>query len=169
MIRPEVRTQMWHLREVIAALMVMALCAWWAMASFGFMRWMAFGLVLVCLFLAFAAFQRARFASKGQGVGVVEIDEGIISYLTAYTGGQVEIEALTSVILIPAQNGAAHWQLDAPGQTALTIPLNAVDAEKLFDVFVSLDGIETERMLRQIKETPKSPVVIWRKRTLALH
>jgi hypothetical protein len=169
MIRPEIRAQIWSLREVIAALCFVFLCAWWAMASFGFMRWLAFGLALVCLFFAFAALQRVRFASQGQGVGVVEIDEGIISYLTAYTGGQVEIEMLTSVILIPAQKGVAHWQLEAPGQIPLLIPLNAVDAEKLFDVFVSLDGIETERMLRQIKETPKLPVVIWRKRTLALH
>jgi len=169
MIRPEVREQIWGLREVIAALGLMVLSLWWAMSSFGFMRWLAFGLAFICIFLAFAAFQRARFASRGQGVGVVEIDEGIISYLTAYTGGQVEIEMLTSVILIPAGKGIAHWQLEASGQIPLTIPLNAVDAEKLFDVFVSLDGIETERMLRQIKETPKSPVVIWRKRTLALH
>ncbi|MBU2867725.1 hypothetical protein [Pacificibacter marinus] len=169
MIRPEVREQIWGLREVIAALGLMVLSLWWAMSSFGFMRWLGFGVALICIFLAFAAFQRARFASRGQGVGVVEIDEGIISYLTAYTGGQVEIEMLTSVILIPADKGIAHWQLEASGQIPLTIPLNAVDAEKLFDVFVSLDGIETERMLRQIKETPKSPVVIWRKRTLALH
>jgi hypothetical protein len=169
MIRTEVREQIWSLREVIAALGLMVLSLWWAMSSFGFVRWVAFGFALICVVLAFAAFQRARFASRGQGVGVVEIDEGIISYLTAYTGGQVEIEMLTSVILIPADKGIAHWQLETSGQIPLTIPLNAVDAEKLFDVFVSLDGIETERMLRQIKETPKSPVVIWRKRTLALH
>lgn len=169
MIRSEVRDAAWRLREVILALIFIILFAWWGMASFGFIRWLAFGLVAIFVIIAFAALQRARFSSKGEGVGVVEVDEGVVSYLTAYTGGQVEIEALTSVILIPAQKGSAHWQLEAPGQIPLNIPLDAVDVEKLFDVFVSLDGIETERMLRQIKETPKSPVVIWRKRTLALH
>ena len=169
MIRPELRAQIWSLREVILAAVFVALCLWWASASFGFMRWVGYGGAAVFVILAFAALQRARFASKGQGIGVVEVDEGVVSYLTAYTGGQIEIEAMTAVLLLPAAKGEAHWQLEAPGQIPLTIPLNAVDAEKLFDVFVSLDGIETEKMLKQIKESPKSPVVIWRKRTLALH
>jgi hypothetical protein len=169
MIRADLRAQIWNMREVIGALIVACLFIWFFVSSFGFIRWVALTLVGACLIIAFAAFQRARFAKAGQGVGVVEVDEGVVSYFTAFTGGQVELDLLTSVILIPAEIGSAHWQLEAEGQAPLSIPLDAVDAEKLFDVFVSLDGIETERMLRQIKDTPKSPVVIWRKRTLALH
>ncbi|RPE66282.1 hypothetical protein EDD53_1982 [Pacificibacter maritimus] len=169
MIRPEVRAQIWHFREVIGAVALAFLFVWFFISSYGFMRWVALALICASLFIAFAAFQRARFAKAGQGVGVVEVDEGVVSYFTAFTGGQVEIDTLTSVILLPATKGSAHWQLEAAGQTTLNIPLDAVDAEKLFDVFVSLDGIETERMLKQIKQMPKSPVVVWRKRTLALH
>ncbi|MBU0644131.1 MAG: hypothetical protein KJ731_10170, partial [Alphaproteobacteria bacterium] len=90
------------------------------------------------------------------------------SYFTPYTGGQVEIDAMSSVTLIPAVKGPAHWQFDAPGQPPLLIPLDAFGADRLFDVFVTLDGIETEKMLRQIKQTPDHPVVIWRKRTALL-
>jgi hypothetical protein len=168
-LRPEIRATLWRLREVIAAVALTAVLLWWAASSFGAMRWIVLifaGLAFVCVV---AALQRARFMSGGAGAGLVEVDEGVVSYLTAQTGGQVEISEITSVMLLPALKGPAHWQIDALGQSPLMIPLDAVDAEKLFDVFVSLDGIETEKMLRQIKQTPDTPVVIWRKRTLALH
>lgn len=168
-LRPEARKLVWRLREVIAATVLTAAMMWWAASSFGVMRW----IVLTFAFLAFvcvlAALQRARFISGGAGAGLVEVDEGVVSYLTAMTGGQVEISEITSVMLLPALKGPAQWQIEAPGQPPLLIPVDAVDAEKLFDVFVSLDGIETEKMLRQIKETPDVPVVIWHKPILSLH
>ena len=167
--RPEVRALMWRWREVIVALVVVALMAWWASASYGVVRWVALALTAISVVFAFAAVQRARFGRHGGGVGAVEYDEGVVSYFTPMTGGQIEIAAMTSVILLPAERGPAHWQLDAPGQAPLLIPLDAFGAEKLFDVFVTLEGIETEKMLRQIKAEPDKPVVIWRKRSIALH
>nr|WP_319248409.1 hypothetical protein [uncultured Celeribacter sp.] len=167
--RPEVKAALWRWREVIVALGVVALMGWWLSASFGVMRWIALAFLLLAVIFAVAAVQRARFASGRGGFGSVEVDEGVVSYFTPYTGGQVDIAALTSVVLVPAAKGDAHWQLDAPGQAPLVVPLNAFGAEKLFDVFVSLEGLETEKMLRQIKSTPDQPVVIWRKRTARLH
>ncbi|ALI55294.1 hypothetical protein [Celeribacter marinus] len=167
--RPEVRALIWQWREVLIALLVVALMAWWAASSFGVVRWVALVVTIAALFLAFAAVQRARFGRTEGGIGAVEFDEGVVSYFTATTGGQIEIAAMTSVMLLPAVRGPAHWQLDAPAQAPLLIPLDAFGAEKLFDVFVTLNGIETEKMLRQIKSAPDSPVVIWRKRTVALH
>ncbi len=160
---------MWRWREVIVALVVVAVMAWWAASSFGVVRWVAMAVTAIAVVFAFAAVQRARFGRLEGGVGAVEYDEGVVSYLTPMTGGQIEIAAMTSVMLLPALRGPAHWQLDAPGQAPLLIPLDAFGAEKLFDVFVTLDGIETEKMLRQIKAAPQTPVVIWRKRTVALH
>lgn len=168
-LRPEAQQMLWRLREVIAASVLTAVLLWWASSSFGVMRWIVLGLALLAAICIFAALQRARFLASGAGAGLVEVDEGVVSYLTAMTGGQVEISEITSVMLLPASKGPAHWQIEAPGQAALLIPLDAVDAEKLFDVFVSLDGIETEKMLRQLKRLPDKPVVIWRKPTLALH
>lgn len=167
--RPEVTALLWRWREVVVSLVVVALMGWWAISSFGVMRWIAFGFTAIAVIFAVAAIQRARFGKGGGGFGAVEVDEGVVSFFSPLTGGQIEIDAMTSVLLIPTGNGHAHWQLDAPGQAPLTIPLNAHGAEALFDVFVSLDGLETEKMLRQIKQTPDKPVVIWRKRTAVLH
>lgn len=168
-IRPEMRAALWRWREVIAALAVVALLAWWAASAFGIMRWIGWGVTAIAAGFVLAAVQRARFNRGGGGFGAVEVDEGVVSFFSPLTGGQVEIEALTSVMLIPTGTGAAHWQLEAPGQSALMIPVNAHNAEALFDVFVTLPGLETEKMLRQIKQTPDHPVVIWRKRTAVLH
>lgn len=167
--RPEVRDILWRWREVIVGLCVVALLLLWASASFGVVRWIALGFSAVAIFFAVAAIQRARFGRGAGGYGAVEVDEGVVSYLTPTGGGQIEIAAMTSVMLLPAERGPAHWQLEAVGQTPLLVPLDAHGADKLFDVFVTLEGIKTEEMLRQLKASPKSPVQIWRKRTVALH
>lgn len=167
--RPEIKEMLWRWREVGMALIVVCLFLWFATSSFGVMRWIGFGLVALSVILIIAAIQRARFSGKTDGRGVVDIDEGVVSYMLPFGGGQIEVENLTCVLLLPADAGPAHWQLEATGQSALQIPLDAFGAEKLFDVFVSLKGIETERMLRQIKQTPDQPVVIWQNRTVALH
>lgn len=172
-IRPELRRALWHWREVIVTLAITALFGWWAFGSFGVMFWIALTAMLIAAGFTFAAIQRARFAQDGDGVGVVEVDEGVVSYLTAHMGAQVEIAALTSVMLVPqgmgTAKGKATWLLGAPGQMPLHIPLNAHGVDQLFDVFVGLEGIETEKMLRQIKQMPDQPVVIWKKRTPLLH
>ncbi|WP_417249759.1 hypothetical protein [Celeribacter sp.] len=167
--RPEVQALLWRWREVIVGGVVVALLLWWASASFGVVRWVALGASAVAVIFAIAAIQRARFKGASGGYGAVEVDEGVVSYLTPMGGGQVEIADLTCVLLLPAERGPAHWQIEASGQTPLQIPLDAHGADKLFDVFVTLEGIETEKMLRQLKAAPKSPVQIWRKRTVSVH
>nr|WP_321365197.1 hypothetical protein [uncultured Celeribacter sp.] len=167
--RPEVKALLWRWREVVVALVVVTLMGLWAASSFGVMRWIALGFTALSVIFAIAAIQRARFDRGGGGFGAVEVDEGVVSFFSPLTGGQVEIEALIAVTLVPTGKGHAHWQLDAPGQPPLIIPVNAHGAEALFDVFVTLEGLETEKMLRQIKQTPDHPVVIWRKRTAVLH
>ncbi|SDW43388.1 hypothetical protein [Celeribacter indicus] len=156
-------------REVIAGGALTGLLLWWTFAAYGAVFWVALAFTLISAGFVLAAVQRARFATTGGGFGAVEVDEGVVSYFTPQGGGQAEIAALTSVMLLPEGDGKAAWLLDAPGQMPLRIPLDAFGADRLFDVFVALDGIETERMLRQIRQAPDSPVVIWRKRTARLH
>ncbi|WP_460275035.1 hypothetical protein [Celeribacter sp. ULVN23_4] len=167
--RPEIKALLYRWREVIVGLVIVALFASWALSSYGVMRWIALTVTGIAVIFAIAAVQRARFAQGGGGFGAVEVDEGVVSFFSPLSGGQVEIEAITSVTLIPGNKGHAHWQIDAFGQPSLTIPLNAHGAEALFDVFVGLEGLETEKMLREIKSHPEQPVVIWRKRTAVLH
>lgn len=167
--RPEAKALLWRWREVIVAVVVTALFASWALSSFGWVAWFAWAVTALSVIFAFAAIQRARFATDGGGFGSVEVDEGVISFFSPLTGGQVAIADLLSVTLVPAGKGKAHWHLSAPAQPDVIIPVDAHGSDKLFDVFVNLPGIETEKMLRQIKQAPEHAVVVWRKSTVALH
>lgn len=167
--RPEIKALLWRWREVIAGLALATLFAWWAVSSFGVMTWIAGACAALALIYTFTAIQRARFGAGQGGFGVVEIDEGVVSYFTPQGGAQAEISEISKVTLLPAVRGPAHWQIETPDQPNLLIPLNAHGASQLFDVFVALKGIETEKMLRVVNSQPDQPVVIWKKRTTALH
>ena len=55
------------------------------------------------------------------------------------------------------------------GGQILTIPINAEGAEALFDLFGSLDGIETEAMLAVLTRKPDHKVEVWTKTRPLLH
>jgi hypothetical protein len=57
--------------------------------------------------------------------------------------------------------------LTEAGQPPLAIPTTAEGAEALFDVFASLEGIRTERMLAELQKEPKKRVVIWQREKTA--
>ena len=48
-----------------------------------------------------------------------------------------------------------------PGQPVLAIPTNAENADQLFDVFATLDGLDTEGMLAQLQTGATQNVLIW--------
>ena len=48
-----------------------------------------------------------------------------------------------------------------PGQPVLAIPTNAENADQLFDVFATLDGLDTEGMLAQPQTGATQNVLIW--------
>ncbi len=82
-----------------------------------------------------------------------------MTYFGPAEGGTVAVADLTLVELDPRPH--PQWILTQIGQPPLAIPTVAEGAEALFDVFASLDGIRTERMLAELKGTGKRKVVIW--------
>ena len=51
--------------------------------------------------------------------------------------------------------------LSAEAKPPLAIPVNAEGHEALFDVFASLPGLRTERMLAELRKAGAHQVVIW--------
>lgn len=161
-LRPDARATLWRWREVLLAGLIIALGLWWAVGSFGFARWLAFGLAGFGAVLAYAALQRLRFRSAGGGAGIVEVDERRVSYFGPLTGGVIDLGDLARVDLDPTGK-PAHWVLRDQAGQMVHIPVNAAGAEALFDVFAALPGIRTERMLDLLKNSPKAQVLIWQK------
>ncbi|MQQ08727.1 hypothetical protein GFB49_09705 [Epibacterium sp. SM1979] len=159
-IRPEARAALWHWRELIAAaalaLFGLRLILW----SFGFWQVSGWALLLVSVIVAIIGGQRLRFRLSGRGPGVVKVDEGQIAYFGPLTGGAVAASELERLRLDHTAK-PAHWLLEQPGQPPVAIPVNATGAEGLFDVFASLPGLKTERMLEELHRRGPHQVVIW--------
>jgi hypothetical protein len=114
----------------------------WLMWLGGYVLFPAGALVVVAAAAwALTALRRLRFAMGVHAPGVVEVDEGQIGYLGPTFGGYVAIPDLTELRLV-SLHGRRMWRLkQADGQTVL-IPIDAAGAERLFDAFASLPGID---------------------------
>lgn len=168
-IRPELMQAIIRWRETLAGLAALLLGLLWVLTQYGALFMLGIVLVIGGGLLAFAGVQRARFRLGSGGPGVVQIVEGQLTYFGPLQGGAMPIEALALLELEPAPRGSAQWILTTGESEPLAIPVNAEGAEALFDVFASLPGLSTERMLSNLKDRPTSRVVVWQKHTKALH
>ena len=159
-IRPEARAALMRWRGVIASLALALLGLFWVLDGHGLIRIAGWVLLALGAVLAVVSWQRTRFGSGGGGPGVVQVDEGQITYMGPLTGGAVAARDLERLTLDPTTH-PAHWVLLQPGQPPLHIPVNAEGGEALFDVFATLPGLRTERMLAQLQGRSLHPVVIW--------
>ncbi|MEJ6396861.1 hypothetical protein [Yoonia sp. 208BN28-4] len=168
-IRPEARAVLWRWRDVIVALLIVAIGLWWAIGSFGIVRWLGILMIVLGAVLVFTGTQRARFRQGAGGPGVVQIVERRIGYFGPLTGGALDLDDLTVLELDPDAHPDPHWILTGVENNRVAIPVTAKGAEALFDAFASLPGIRTETMLSVLERTPDQRVVIWRKTQPLLH
>ena len=161
-IRPEARAALQRWREALIGVAVALVGLSWITGPGGLLGWLGWAMIPLGAVLVFIGIQRARFRTGGAGPGVVNVDEGQISYFGPLTGGAVAARDLERLTLDPSLR-PAHWVLTQPGVPPLYIPVTAEGAEALFDVFSALPGIRTERMLAQLQGGSALPVVIWEK------
>ncbi|MEM6759821.1 MAG: hypothetical protein AAF601_10120 [Pseudomonadota bacterium] len=159
-VRPEARAALWRWREVLVGIALAVLALWWLAQSVGLLRYVAPALLVAAGALIMVGFQRGRFRGPGGGIGTVQVVEGQIAYLGPLTGGAVALSEINRLALDGSAR-PAHWRLEQPGKQPLHIPVNAEGAEALFDVFASLPGLRTERMLAQLETLPEGEVIIW--------
>ncbi len=161
-IRPEAQAFLWRWRELFGALALLLLGLRWAIWGIGLMQITGWACVALALVLGVVGAQRMWFRLGSGGPGVVQVTEGQISYFGPLTGGAVarsEIETLR----LDHTARPSHWVLEQPGQSPLAIPVTAAGAEALFDVFASLPGLKTERMLSELHHKGPHQVVIWQR------
>ncbi len=168
MIRKEAKDALMRWRGVIAAALIGAFGLRLLLATFGIMPWIGGLLVALSVVLLFASLQRMRFFSGHDGPGVVQVVEGQLSYFGPLDGGIVSLTEMNRIELDPTCQPAC-WRFFQGGQTPVHIPVNAEGAEQLFDIFARLPGIDTGRMLDELRGNAQKPVVIWRKDDLRLH
>lgn len=164
-VRPELRARLWRWREVLNGA-ALALAGLWVF-SFGGLFFQGLGLLLIVLGagVGIVALRRIRFRRLPTAPGVVEVVEGQITYLAPEGGGFAAQSELSEIVLDFDAQGTAHWQLSQTGGPRLTIPVDAVGAEALFDTFVALPGAEPARILAALERpAAKGAVTVWRRR-----
>lgn len=167
--RPEVRAFFWRWREVIVAAVVVGLGLWWALAGAGITVWLGYVFMAIGLAWGWAAVQRVRFAQGGDGPGVVQINERRLAYFGPLDGGVMDVEDLIRLELDPGSFPKPSWILTGIGGQRIAIPVNAANAEALFDVFAALPGIRTETVLDVLSRTPDLRVIVWSRTKPLLH
>ncbi len=163
--RPEAKAALWRWREVLIAVGVFLLGLWWTLGPGLLLAIPGWALMVVGTALAWIGIQRARFRETGAGPGAVQVDEGQIAYFGPLTGGVMALADLERLSLDTTAR-PAHWRLDSKGQEPLLIPVNAAGSEALFDAFVTLPSIRTERMLAELRSGKAHVMVIWERTPL---
>jgi hypothetical protein len=158
--RPEAMALVMRWREALIAVGVGALGLWIAVRPGPIVSGFGYALTAFGAILLFLALRRIRFARKGEGPGVVTLDEGRISYLGPYYGGTLAVQDLTRLALRRGGDGLSHWVLAHP-DGVLVIPTNAVGADVLFDAFTTLPGLNMAYLLRNLNATSPGTVTLW--------
>ena len=146
LIREEVIAAAHRGRELIAAGTV-ALAGLWLMWLGGYLLFPVGAVILaVCALWGLQTWRRLRFSQDLAAPGMVEVDEGQVGYLGPTFGGFVALPDLTEVRILTMQ-GQRLWRLKQSDGQALLIPVSAAGAERLFDAFASLPGMDSQALV----------------------
>jgi hypothetical protein len=154
LIRAEITQGAYRAREVILGGLT-GLGGLWTALQGGFLL-IPFGAAVAGLGLVWmvTAWRRMRFAQAVAAPGIVEIDEGQIGYFGPEAGGYVAIPDLSELRLIEMR-GRRLWQLRQADGQALLIPVDATGADRLFDAFASLPGMDTAALVAALDGSPQ--------------
>jgi hypothetical protein len=146
LIRDDVLAAAHRGRELIAAGIV-ALVGLWLMWLGGYLLFPVGAVILaLCAVWAVQTWRRLRFSQDLAAPGVVDVDEGQVGYLGPTFGGFVALPDLVELRILTMQ-GQRLWRLKQSDGQALLIPVSAAGAERLFDAFAGLPGMDSQSLV----------------------
>lgn len=165
MIRPEAVAALRRWNEVLTGL-VLIVAGGWLFLRGGWFFWTVGGMTgLAGAGWAVTGLRRMRFRREGLGVGVVDLIEGQISYFgpagDAFSGGFVSIPEISELRLLRTGGGRV-WRIAQSGGPPVLIPVDALGAERLFDVFAALPGLNMPALLAAL-DAEGSDRLIWQR------
>lgn len=154
-VRPELLVALSRAREVVLGLALASAGGW--LLWLGGYFFVPLGLVVVVISLSWAvlSWRRLQFGQVGDAPGVVEVDEGQIAYYGPQVGGSVGLPELVEIRLI-MMRGRRLWRLKQADGLAILIPVEASGAERLFDAFAALPGMDTAGLIAALNPLGQS-------------
>ncbi len=150
LIRPEVVAGLRRGREVIAAGVVIFIGLWLAWLGGLVLVPLGLGVAVIGVGWAVQSLRRLRFTQGHDAPGVVEVDEGQVGYFGPGVGGFVGLPDLVELRLVSIR-GQRMWRLKQADGQALLIPVDAAGAERLFDAFASLPGMDSGALVTALQ------------------
>jgi len=163
LLRPAARAALRRWREALIGLAVTLLGLWWA-SGYGLLKWVGVAVALGGIALTASGIQRGRFRQGAGGPGVVELVEGQLGYFGPTTGGIVAVQEIRRV----SQHGRA-WVIEGGDGTTLEIPFDAEGAERLFDAFAMLPGLDMHRIVKSAEGPGRGAELLWTRAPKRLH
>ncbi len=168
-VRPELARWAMRRREAIAWGALTAFGVWilWRSVSpFAPVMVLLGGLVtLIGAALLSAEIRRLALSAGGPAEGLVEIDEGRISYFGPHGGGFIDVRAVTRVAVTTRprlMSGPAHaWVLSTEDGARLTIPVGAHGADRLPDALSPLPGLDMRAAVAELGRRHPGEAVVW--------
>lgn len=146
LIRPEITAWLTRRREPVCACTLAVFGLWVATRGGWLLGPLGAGIVLLSVGWAVMAVRRLRFVADVAAPGMVEVDEGQVGYLGPAFGGYVALPDLVELRLL-TMRGRRLWRLKQADGQALLIPVDAAGAERLYDAFASLPGMDTAALV----------------------
>lgn len=144
--RPEAIATLARFREAALGGLILCLGLWIATRGGWFLGALGWAAIALGVAWTILALRRLRFATGSGDPGMVEVDEGRITYLGPKLGGSVGLPDLMEIRLLTLR-GRSVWRLKQTDGQALLVPLDAAGAERLFDTFAALPGLTSARLV----------------------
>lgn len=144
--RPEALAQLRRYGEVAMGGAVLAIGLWIATRGGWFLAAVGLGVASLGLAWMVLGWRRLRFADVASAPGLVEVDEGRITYMGPTLGGSVGLPDLIEVRLLSLR-GRRVWRLKQADGQVLLVPLDATGAANLFDTFAALPGLTSAALV----------------------
>ena len=167
MIRPEAAALLARWREAAIGGAAILLGVWLLATSGGLPVLFGIALTGAGAVLALSGLRRARFRRAADEPGMLELDEGRLTYLGPVLGGTVAVAELEEVTFRRTRSGEAFWRLSPEGGRALIVPEGAAGAERLLDALAPLPGFDSGALVRATRAPAPATVTVWRRRHLA--
>lgn len=156
MIRAEALAALYRWREVGFAAVLGAFGLWLFALGGLVLAPLGTALLALAVVLGLTAWRRLRFAQEVAAPGVVEVLEGQVSYMGPGSGGFVSLTELVEIRLVTLR-GRRIWRLKQADGQALLVPVDATGAERLFDGFTSLPGIDMAALVEALTPSGAAP------------
>ena len=161
MIRGEALAQILRWREAIVGLGAIAVGLWWAVGSYGVMRWVGVVVVIGGAAILREAVVRLRRPRDGGGAGVVNVTERQITYLSGTGGGAVSADTLAHVAIHRSGSGSPVWHLGDEQERRIAVPADAEGAGALFDALAALPGFDEGAAVEALRDPSPGARVLW--------